>query len=157
MARIVRLTESDLNRLVRRVIKENEKSQSCPVVVNKFLSKIENSLTPEELQLVVSEYERLGKSGFKHKVVSTLQDETITESKRDAKLEKTINKIAQIVAFTSVGFLGGTTIILPCLEGIVDLSHAPEWAVQAFGGALIASIPLALISFVTLALTTEEK
>jgi hypothetical protein len=157
MSRIVRLTESDLTRLVKRVIKENEKSQSCPVVVNKLLNKLENSLSPEELELITSEYERLGNSGFKRKVVSTLQDETITENKRDAKLEKTINKIAQIVAFASVGFLGGTAIILPCLEGIVDLSHAPEWAVQAFGGALVASIPLALISFVTLALTTEDK
>lgn len=157
MAKVVRLTESDLVRLVKKVINENEKSQSCPVIVNKLLNKLRNSLTPEELELIDSEYERLGKSGFKHKVVSTLKNERMTEGKKDTKLEDTINKIAQVVAVSSIGFLGASTFILPCLEGVVDFSHLPDWAVQAYGGTMIASIPLALISFIAIAMTSEEK
>jgi len=157
MSKIIRLTESELTRLVRRVINENEKSQSCPVVVNKLLNKIENSLTSEELELVISEYERLGKSGLERKVISTLQNEKITESRRNTKLENTISKIAQIVAISSVGFLGGSTLVLSCLEDMVNPPNIPDWAVVAYGGAMIASIPLALISLIAMAITMEDK
>ncbi len=157
MARIIRLTESELTRLVRRVINENEKSKSCPIVVNKLLNKIENSLTSEELELIISEYERLGQSGFEHEVISTLENEKITEGRRNTKLENTISKIAQIVAISSVGFLGGSTLVLSCLEDMVNPPNLPDWAVVAYGGAMIASIPLALISVIAMAMTMEDK
>ena len=168
MARIVRLTESDLTRLVRRIITENEiendmedgespvQSKSCSTVVKKTMKKIADSLTPEEIDSISMEFRKLGKERFEQKIENIVGN-GIMENKENTKFIKAINKISKILAFSSAGFLGAVTFVLPCLEGVDLFEHPPTWLQDLVSGGLITAIPLTLASILVMALTTEDK
>lgn len=169
MARTIRLTESELIRLVKRIIKEDEtdfsmgdnqsptQSKSCPTTVRKIMKKIVDDLTPEEMEAVAMAYEHLGPNRFENKVEDVLHGESLMESHSKSDFKKAIHKISKIAAFASTGFLGGVTLILPCFEGVDFLENPPSWLQDVVTYGIYTSLPLALASIVTLALTKEDE
>ena len=70
MKKIVRLTENDLTKLVKRVIKESAEENKKEKVVD----TIKNILTPSEIEFLKKEYLSLGKEDFKHEVDYVMND-----------------------------------------------------------------------------------
>ena len=162
MAKIIRLTESDLTRLVRRVIQERESSepeenvsQSCPASVGRLMNKITDNLSDDEIRTVVDVFRTEGKKGFEKKVVNILKGNDIKESMDDKQFKSIVRKIAKIVAFTSIGVMGGITLIIPCFEGVNFFEHPPSWFQDVVDVSIIASIPLSFIAFIAMAMTDD--
>ena len=168
MARIVRLTESDIQRIIRKVISEQEmdggmedsespvQTKSCSTVVKRTMKKIADSLTPEEINAISMEFRKLGKERFGQKIENIVGN-GIMENTQNTKFIKAIHKLSKILAFSSVGFMGAATLVLPCFEGVDLFEHPPTWLQDLVSGGLMASLPLAFASIIVMTLTKEEE
>jgi hypothetical protein len=80
MKKIVRLTESDLTRIVKKVIRENEEQQITDEVTNIIL----NNISKEDLLTLGKIYNSIGKDEFKDVaedvVDSVIEGDTVSES-----------------------------------------------------------------------------
>jgi hypothetical protein len=78
MAKIVRLTESDLNRLVRRVIKEQSKKVISEQWLNKLIGSLEQKLVQRFEQKAVTAVEQLFKNALSNSKNILIGDNGIT-------------------------------------------------------------------------------
>ena len=82
MKKVVRLTESDLTRIVKRIIRENEEQQITDEVTNIIL----NNISKEDLLTLGKIYNSIGEDEFKDVaedvVDSVIEGETVSESIR---------------------------------------------------------------------------
>lgn len=101
MKKVIRLTENDLTRIVKRVINEMEtpsESNKSPKEVERALSKFLNN---DEIEFLKNHYEEQGKEGFKTDVKNAVKDingetelyEEDDMSEEEFKLRDIINKI----------------------------------------------------------------
>ena len=91
MGKIIRLTESDLNRLVKRVLFENEKEQMKDIA-----QEIANRLNPRQIDAIKRELKIGGKMGLAKKLemaVNCSNSETLQEEE-DENDEYDITKIS---------------------------------------------------------------
>ena len=81
MKKIIRLNESELISLIRKVVKESEEdttSQKCSTSVKRFMDSVMGKLTHDEINSLVSVYERFGEEGIEKKVEDLLGNENIS-------------------------------------------------------------------------------
>ena len=78
MKKIIRLTENDLTRIVKRVIKEEEMAQEEKVEAAK--EAISDILNPSEIEFLKQKFQEDGKEGFKDEVVAAVKDVKGAES-----------------------------------------------------------------------------
>jgi hypothetical protein len=86
MAKIIRLTESDLTRLVKRVLFENEKEQ-----INDIAQEIANRLNPRQISAIKRELKIGGKMGLAKKLemaVNCSNSETLQEEEDEYDITK---------------------------------------------------------------------
>jgi hypothetical protein len=86
MAKIIRLTESDLNRLVKRVILENEKEQ-----IKDIAQEIASRLNPRQIGAIKRELKIGGKMGLAKKLemaVNCSNSETLQEDEDEYDITK---------------------------------------------------------------------
>ena len=80
MKKIIRLTESDLTRIVKRIIRENEEQQFTDEVTNIIL----NNISKEDLLTLGKLYNSIGGDEFKdvaeEVVDNVIQGDTVSES-----------------------------------------------------------------------------
>jgi hypothetical protein len=122
MKKIVRLTESDLTRIVKRIIRENEEQQITDEVTNIIL----NNISKEDLLTLGKLYNSIGEDEFKDVVEdvvdSVIEGDTVNESigfsKRgitvDTQSEKDkldVTKIITRFATTVLSLLTGAVTI----------------------------------------------
>ena len=122
MKKIVRLTESDLTRIVKRIIRENEEQQITDEVTNIIL----NNISKEDLLILGKLYNSIGEDEFKDVVEdvvdSVIEGDTVNESigfsKRgitvDTQSEKDkldVTKIITRFATTVLSLLTGAVTI----------------------------------------------
>jgi len=122
MKKIVRLTESDLTRIVKRIIRENEEQQITDEVTNIIL----NNISKEDLLTLGKLYNSIGEDEFKDVaedvVDSVIEGETVSESigfsKRgitvDTESEKDkleVTKIITRLATTVLSLMTGAVTI----------------------------------------------
>ena len=72
MKKIIKLTESDLARIVKRVIREEESAKEEKVEMAKEV--ISDILKPSEIEFLKQKFEEEGKEGFKDEVVAAVKD-----------------------------------------------------------------------------------
>lgn len=162
MRKVVRLTESDIYRIVKKVIKEQDEfepeersGKSCPTSVGRFINKITKSLTDDEIEAIVNVFEREGEDGFERKVMSVMDDTKLRETRGDNKFRSAIHKISKIVALSGTGVLATVGLFLPCLEGI-DMQNPPSWFQDAINVSIVAGIPVTFAALIILRLTEED-
>lgn len=101
MKRVIRLTESDLNRIVRRVIKESEMDSEMNISPEDAKMALNKILNRSEIEFLKNHFESQGKQGFKMDVKNAVQDiesggELFEEEDMDEdeyKLRDIVNKI----------------------------------------------------------------
>lgn len=101
MKRIIRLTESDLKRIVRRVIKESEMNSEVDISPDDAKMALNKILDRDEIEFLKNHFESQGKQGFKMDVKNAIQnieggDELYEEEDMDEdeyKLRDIVNKI----------------------------------------------------------------
>jgi len=160
MGRIIRLTESDLVRLVKRIIKESEEdttSQKCSTSVKRFIDSVMNKLTNDEIGSLVSVYERLGKEGIERKVEDLMSSESISESDKGSKFKSAVHKIARINAFASVNILGLSSAVMICLGVFGGDKKIESWAESSLETFSAATLVVAVVSTIIAKLTKEKK
>ena len=128
MGRIIRLTESDLARIVKRVITEEEMAQEDKVEAAK--DALSDILSPNEMKFLKQKFQEDGKEGFKDEVVAAVKDVKGAESgelseedmgdmsedehKLRSIVHKIINKgslLAMAGVVPAMMFVGGPTAI----------------------------------------------
>jgi|688.fasta_scaffold439149_2 hypothetical protein len=99
MKKIVRLTESDLIKLVKRVVKESEGGE-MDSKKEKAIEVIQDILKPSEIEFLKKEFKNLGKEGFKDEVEYVMSVDESGElgeeeemSEKEYKLRHIIDKI----------------------------------------------------------------
>ena len=160
MARILRLTESDLVRLVKRIIKESEEdttSQKCSTSVKRFIDSVMDKLTNDEIGSLVSVYERFGKEGIERKVEDLMSNESISESDKGSKFKSAVHKIARINAFASVNILGLSSAVMICLGVFGNDKKIEGWAESSLETFTTATLVVAVVSTIIAKLTKEKK
>lgn len=79
MAKVMKLTERDISRIVRRVIKEeNEAGESNKTEMAK--EALKDILKPSELRFLQQKFQEEGKEGFKDEVVAAVEDVKASEN-----------------------------------------------------------------------------
>lgn len=139
MAKIIKLTESDLARIVKRVIREEKSTEESKK--NKAKEALHKILKPSEIEFLKQKLEDEGKQGFKDEVVAAVKDiesdkkgELSEEDKSDMsedefKLRSIVNKIikkgtviAGLGIVPAAMFLGGPAAIamgITALLGVI--------------------------------------
>ena len=98
MKKIVRLTESDLTRIVKRVIKENEEKDAIEKIAKFVFSK----LPKDDIEFIGNLYKELGYDKFEDTIEDVVNDDLVTErvsfstSGFEAENEEDIQKIENI-------------------------------------------------------------
>jgi hypothetical protein len=140
MKKIVRLTESDLTRIVKRIIRENEEQQITDEVTNIIL----NNISKEDLLTLGKLYNSIGEDEFKdvveYVVDSVIEGDTVSESigfsRRgitvDTQSEKDKLDVAKIITRFA-------TTVLSLLTGAVTINTLnPQH--QDIDSAMVAGI-----------------
>ena len=140
MKKIVRLTESDLTRIVKRIIRENEEQQITDEVTNIIL----NNISKEDLLTLGKLYNSIGEDEFKDVVEdvvdSVIEGDTVSESigfsRRgitvDTQSEKDKLDVAKIITRFA-------TTVLSLLTGAVTINTLnPQH--QDIDSAMVAGI-----------------
>lgn len=110
MKKIVRLTESDLTKIVKRVIKENEEKDAIEKIAKFVFSK----LPKDDIKFIGNLYKELGYDKFEDTIEDVVNDDLVTErvffstSGFEAENEEDIEKIEDIKN-KIVRILGGNT------------------------------------------------
>ena len=95
MKKVIRLTESDLTRIVKRVLRENEEQQMTDEVTNLILSNI----SKEDLMALGQLYNSIGEDEFtdvaEDAVNSVIEGETVSESLGFSKGRITVSNEAE--------------------------------------------------------------
>jgi hypothetical protein len=95
MKKVIRLTESDLTRIVKRVLRENEEQQMTDEVTNLILSNI----SKEDLMALGQLYNSLGEDEFtdvaEDVVDSVIEGDTVSESIGFSKGRITVSNEAE--------------------------------------------------------------
>ena len=110
MKKIVRLTESDLTKIVKRVIKENEEKDAIEKIAKFVFSK----LPKDDIKFIGNLYKELGYDKFEDTIEDVINDDLVTErvffstSGFEAENEEDIEKIEDIKN-KIVRILGGNT------------------------------------------------
>jgi hypothetical protein len=140
MKKIIRLTESDLTRIVKRIIRENEEQQITDEVTNIIL----NNISKEDLLTLGKLYNSIGKDEFKDVaedvVDSVIEGDTVSESigfsRRgitvDTQSEKDKLDVAKIITRLA-------TTVLSLMTGAVALNNL-NFEHQSFDSAMVAGI-----------------
>ena len=128
MKRIIRLTESDLTRIVKRVIREEETTKEEKTEEAKEL--LNDILKPSEIEFLKQKFEEEGKEGFKDEVVVAIEDvksaedgelsEEDTEDMSDDeyKLRSIIHKIMERgTGLAALGILPAAMMGAPAVAG----------------------------------------
>lgn len=114
MKKIIKLTESDLTQIVKRVIRENEEQKIADEVTKTIL----NNISKEDLLTLGRLYNSIGEDEFKDVaedvVDSVVEGETVSESiglssrgfTYDSKTEKSKLEVAKIITRLSSTILG---------------------------------------------------
>lgn len=98
MKKIVSLTESDLTRIVKRVIKENEEKDAIEKIAKFVFSK----LPKDDIEFIGNLYKELGYDKFEDTIEDVVNDDLVTErvsfstSGFEAENEEDIQKIENI-------------------------------------------------------------
>ena len=146
--------------LEKRILGEEEETQSTPRACSTkligFFKQLASELTPEEMEAIADEYQEDGENGLEQRIEHILMGGTLFEGKNESNLESAINKIAKILAFSSVGFLSGVGL-LSCLEGFDFTENVPSWLNDVLGVGIITSIPVAFASLIVAQLTEKEE
>lgn len=164
MAKIIRTTESDLVELIKNIIKEEDQEsekigaspRGCSTKLIGFFKKLSNELTPEEMEAISDEYNEDGEIGLQQRIENVIMGSPLFEQKNNSNFESAVNKIAKILAFTSVGFLSGVGF-LSCLEGYDFTENAPSWLNDVLGVGILTAIPVAFASLIVAQLTEKEE
>jgi len=135
MARIIRLTEGDLSRIVKRVIREEKHEKDCKS--EKAKEALHKILKPSEIEFLKQKFEDEGKEGFKDEVVAAVKDvksdhkgELAEEDKEnmsddELKMRSIIHKLMQKgTALAALGILPAAMMGAPALAvglGIASL------------------------------------
>ena len=140
MKKVVRLTESDLTRIVKRIIRENEEQQITDEVTNIIL----NNISKEDLLTLGKIYNSIGEDEFKDVaedvVDSVIEGETVSESigfsKRgitvDTEAEKNKLELTKIITRFA-------TTVLSLMTGAVTINTLnPQH--QDIDSAMVAGI-----------------
>jgi hypothetical protein len=136
MKKIIRLTESDLTRIVKRIIRENEEQQITDEVTNIIL----NNISKEDLLTLGKLYNSIGEDEFKDVVDSVIEGDTVSESigfsKRgitvDTESEKDKLEVAKIITRLA-------TTVLSLMTGAVTINTLnPQH--QDIDSAMVAGI-----------------
>jgi hypothetical protein len=140
MKKIVRLTESDLTRIVKRIIRENEEQQITDEVTNIIL----NNISKEDLLTLGKIYNSIGEDEFKDVaedvVDSVIEGDTVSESigfsKRgitvDTEAEKNKLELTKIITRFA-------TTVLSLMTGAVTINTLnPQH--QDIDSAMVAGI-----------------
>jgi hypothetical protein len=140
MKKIVRLTESDLTRIVKRIIRENEEQQITDEVTNIIL----NNISKEDLLTLGKLYNSIGEDEFKDVtedvVDSVIEGDTVSESigfsKRgitvDTEAEKNKLELTKIITRFA-------TTVLSLMTGAVTINTLnPQH--QDIDSAMVAGI-----------------
>jgi hypothetical protein len=140
MKKVVRLTESDLTRIVKRIIRENEEQQITDEVTNIIL----NNISKEDLLTLGKIYNSIGEDEFKDVaedvVDSVIEGETVIESigfsKRgitvDTEAEKNKLELTKIITRFA-------TTVLSLMTGAVTINTLnPQH--QDIDSAMVAGI-----------------
>jgi len=140
MKKIIRLTESDLTRIVKRIIRENEEQQITDEVTNIIL----NNISKEDLLTLGKIYNSIGEDEFKDVaedvVDSVIEGDTVSESigfsKRgitvDTESEKDKLEVAKIITRLA-------TTVLSLMTGAVTINTLnPQH--QDIDSAMVAGI-----------------
>jgi hypothetical protein len=120
MKKIVRLTESDLIKLVKRVVKESEGGE-MDSKKEKAVEVIQDILKPSEIEFLKKEFQNLGKEGLKDEVEYVMSVDESGElgeeeemSEKEYKLRHIVNKLikkggvlAALGIVPAAMFLGG--------------------------------------------------
>lgn len=135
MKKIIRLTEGDLSRIVKRVIREEEEDKE-----QKTKEALNNILKPSEIEFLKQKFEEEGKQGFKHEVAAAVKDiksdqegELSEEDKLDMsedefKLRSIVDKIikkstvlAGLGIVPAAMFLGGPAAVAMGVTALVGV------------------------------------
>lgn len=158
MSKVIRLTESDLVKIVRRVVKEEEETKACSVSVGKLLQHLKKVLTPEEEKLLISTYQNMGEDDFKDEVEDVLSGNNINENRaRKRELERVINKVANVVFNVSLRTMPAGILLGACLspDNPDDITKPMEIVGAISAGVGVLSIPLLIIAFFVAASTRD--
>jgi len=153
MKKVIQLTESDLTRIVKRVLRENEEQQMTDEVTNLILSNI----SKEDLTALGQLYNSLGEDEFadvaEDVVDSVIEGETVSESiglskkgiTYDTESEKDkieVRKIITRVATTIITLLSGSISIGAYRTDDFETSMVAGIVASAMVGAnLLTRIP----------------
>lgn len=117
MKKVIQLTESDLTRIVKRIIRENEEQQIADEVANTLL----NNMSQEELMFLGKMFNKLGNQEFKEVAQDAIEDvienETVSESLGMSKGKLTVStetekdklEVTKLITRWATIVLGGFT------------------------------------------------
>jgi hypothetical protein len=151
MEKIVRLTESDLTRIVKRVIKENEEKDAIEKIAKFVFSK----LPKDDIEFIGNLYKELGYDKFEDTIEYVVNDDLVTErvsfstsgfeaenEKDIEKIENIKDKVERILGFNTstgdiqdfttqlIGKIGVSSVIPAIIQMMgnnsnIDLEHPP--------------------------------
>ena len=114
MKRIIRLTEQDLNRIVRRVIKEQSESSSnestsqfCSMAAQRLISKMKAEMSPDQIKAVVAFHQKVGTEGLIDKMKEVTQKGNLFEDEEVSSLRKGIQELAIVISALGTGAVTG--------------------------------------------------
>ena len=155
MKKVIRLTESDLTRIVKRVLRENEEQQMTDEVTNLILSNI----SKEDLMALGQLYNSIGEDEFtdvaEDAVNSVIEGETVSESLGFSKGRITVSneavkdkleatKIITRLATTMVSLIAGAITLNTLNPQHQDIDAAMVTGIvtaSMIGANLLSRIP----------------
>lgn len=146
MKRIIRLTEQDLNRIVRRVIKEQSESSSdestsqfCSMAAQRLISKMKAEMTPDQIKAVVAFHQKVGTEGLIDKMKEVTQKGNLLEDEEVSPLRKGIHVFASIIGLLASG----------AVTGAVFAEAAGRCTEETINAIINTSVPIVIVSFIT--------